>query len=1100
MSSSPRFTPEEIESFFESAREQCLPAVWTRGITLSRVQGAVFEEAFKNGELHLRVVQNDKAVHPKVTLWVKDGDWHCSCGDKNDPCMHVAAAIIVLKAGRVATLGESGTSPSAGGTTSQSDSATPAGTTPPRTGPAVLLVRYRVLREFDRRLALRRELLRAGARDRDARRLDRSLVGYIGGIRSGRISSPPIAASHEDLKIDQLIGPAGDPTAPTGAQWRALLPLLKELPPGVLRFEESEVAIETEVRRDRIIIQDAPGGGGYTLHFGAASGGGGSDGGSKPLERFTNGIGLAEETGPGDIKRTVLFPIEEVFLTRDERSWLLGAQGRPALVPLSETEKLVNRILPGLRARFDLDIRTERLPEHLEKARVGVLFKLIDENPGNRPAPERPLAVMPLLAYINEGRLAATVEAGGGLDLVDRRRIPRRRDDDEHRLARWLTQEFNLAPLQVTRYQGAQALKLLERLKDWQKKGAPGQGAGSVLLDDGKAQAFQLLSQDTLKPELRVDEQGAIHLNFSLPASVGPTPALSGGRGGTGAQLGWEQVFEAFRNSDPVVRIRLENGLEGYARIPTEWIQANLWRVDELITRLKGRDGKSVLAPGARENPLLPHTLELLNELGARLPARLQELSDRLRDHEKIPDYRLPEDLRANLRHYQQQGISWLKFLGDSGLGACLADDMGLGKTLQALCAIQGRTLVVAPTSVLVAWREQAARFRPGLRVGVYHGANRKLDRAHDITLTTYGILRLDAALLTAEDWDTVVLDEAQVIKNPDSKIAQSAWGLQARRRITLSGTPIENRLDELWSQMRFLNPGLLPAERREFQESWESPILVGNRGKLDELRKRIRPFLLRRLKREVAPELPPRTETVLHCELDSEEQNTYQALLATARKEVVESLEQGQSTLEALERILRLRQVCCHRGLLPGESARGSSKLSLLLETLEESIENGHRVLVFSQWTSFLDLIERELGPRRIRYTRLDGSTRDREAVVREFQDPQGPSVLLLSLKAGGTGLTLTAADHVIILDPWWNPAVEDQAADRAHRIGQSQPVLIQRLVARDTIEERILELQLRKRELAAQVLENRQEADGKSAPWSGISLTRQDLLGLLA
>jgi SNF2 family DNA or RNA helicase len=656
-----------------------------------------------------------------------------------------------------------------------------------------------------------------------------------------------------------------------------------------------------------------------------------------------------------------------------------------------------------------------------------------------------------------------------------------------------------MAPLSLQRFQGSQAIRVRERLAEWVKRGAPVSGPGTILLDDAGAGSFQLLTDQKLIPQIRLEESGFLDLHFAFAAPGGTT--ASSASGATGGKLSWDAALAAFRSGDPVVRIQLENGLEGYAKLPIEWIAANLGRVQELLSRLKAEGGKAALQLEGPAGIHLPEALELALELGAQLPGRLQQLSERLGDHEKIPEVVLPSDLTAELRHYQKHGVSWLRFLGDAGLGACLADDMGLGKTLQALCALEGRTLIVAPTSVLVAWREQTARFRPSLRLNVYHGTARKLDRNSDITLTTYGILRQDAALLTPEKWDTVILDEAQVIKNPDSKIAQTAWSIQGRRRITLSGTPIENRLDELWSQMNFLNPGLLPAERREFQEAWESPILVGNSRKLQHLRRKIRPFLLRRLKKEVAPELPERTDTVLHCELDPEEQTLYQSLLATARKEVVASLEEGQSTLDALERILRLRQACCHRALLPGESARGSSKLDVLLDTLRESIDGGHRVLVFSQWTSLLDIVSSELSNSKIGFTRLDGSTRDRQAVVEEFQSPSGPPVMLLSLKAGGTGLTLTAADHVIILDPWWNPAVEDQAADRAHRIGQSNPVLIQRIVARDTIEERILELQLRKRELARQVLDPR----GGGAPddfeqLGALSLTRQDLLGLLA
>ena len=440
--------------------------------------------------------------------------------------------------------------------------------------------------------------------------------------------------------------------------------------------------------------------------------------------------------------------------------------------------------------------------------------------------------------------------------------------------------------------------------------------------------------------------------------------------------------------------------------------------------------------------------------------------------------------------------MEWLRFLGGLGLGALLADDMGLGKTLQALCVFPertqakrsegtpgvGRTLVVCPTSVLSSWSSQIAQFRPGLKTSLYHGAGRRLDDDADVTLTTYAILRLDRELLAARDWTTVVLDEAQTIKNPDSQVAQAAHELRAGVRLALSGTPIENRLDDLWSQFRFLNPGLL-GSRRDFNESFaRSPA---------ELRARLKPFILRRLKKDVAPELPPRTEIVLHCELSATERELYDALLSTTRAEVVAELGQGGSVIRALEALLRLRQACCHNNLVPGQApTASSSKVDLLLETLRESIDYGHRALVFSQWTSFLDLIEPRLAEAGLAWERLDGTTKDRAGVVERFQRPDGPPVMLLSLKAGGVGLTLTAADHIFLMDPWWNPAVEDQAADRAHRIGQVNPVLIQRLIAKDTVEDRILVLQKKKLEIAGAVLH---DAEG------ALKLTREDLLDLV-
>ena len=370
-----------------------------------------------------------------------------------------------------------------------------------------------------------------------------------------------------------------------------------------------------------------------------------------------------------------------------------------------------------------------------------------------------------------------------------------------------------------------------------------------------------------------------------------------------------------------------------------------------------------------------------------------------------------------------------------------------------------------------------------------FHGPRRRLDPEADITLTTYALLRIDSEMLAAVEWDTVVLDEAQAIKNPDSQAARAAFGLRAQTRFTLTGTPVENRLEELWSQLHFSNPGLL-GSRQDFRKRYSQPIATGEPGAAAHLRTRIRPFLLRRLKQEVAPELPPRTEAVLHAELSESERDVYEAVHAAVRSDVTARLREGGSVLEALEALLRLRQASCHPSLVPGQQATTSAKLGVLLEALDEVLAEDHKALVFSQWTSFLDLLEPHLDAAGISFARLDGSTRDRGAVVEAFQHEHGPPVLLISLRAGGTGLNLTAADHVFLLDPWWNPAVEDQAADRTHRIGQERPVVIYRIVARETVEERILQLQAHKRRLADAAL-----ADADRAA----SITREELLELL-
>ena len=458
-------------------------------------------------------------------------------------------------------------------------------------------------------------------------------------------------------------------------------------------------------------------------------------------------------------------------------------------------------------------------------------------------------------------------------------------------------------------------------------------------------------------------------------------------------------------------------------------------------------------------------------------------------DFDGIPDAPLPDDFLGELRSYQQTGINWLTFLRKAEMGGVLADDMGLGKTIQALCMIREKTLVVAPRSVLRNWENEASKFRPGLKVSVYHGPDRKFDKDADLIITTFALLRGDQEKLTKIEWDMVILDEAQAIKNPQSQVAQAAFKLNARFRVTLTGTLVENRLEELWSQMHFVNPGLL-AGRKDFDERYAQPISRADTGVAKHLRERIRPFILRRLKREVAPELPPRTEQILRCQLSGAEREVYNTVRVATQAKLMERAG-APNVMAALEALLRLRQASCHAGLVPGQSAEGSSKIDLLVDTLSSVVAQGHKALVFSQWTGLLNLIEPHMQGAELDFVRLDGQTRDRQGVVDTFQADDGPPVMLISLKAGGTGLNLTAADHVFLVDPWWNPAVEDQAADRAHRIGQDKPVMVYRLVAEDTVEERIIALQQRKRALAEAALGSADQA---------ASITRDDLMALLA
>ncbi len=475
-----------------------------------------------------------------------------------------------------------------------------------------------------------------------------------------------------------------------------------------------------------------------------------------------------------------------------------------------------------------------------------------------------------------------------------------------------------------------------------------------------------------------------------------------------------------------------------------------------------------------------------LEENDGRVDAEIEALRGRLRALAVSAEPVMPRGLVATLRGYQRRGLAWLQFLQALGAGGFLADDMGLGKTITTLAFLLQRkeaegsapSLVVCPTSVATNWVEEAARFTPDLRVVLLHGASRKRDHASlaeaDVVITTYALLRRDLVRLETQPFRVVVLDEAQNIKNADAATTRAAGRLTASMRLALSGTPMENRLAELWSLASFANPGILGTVRA-FETRFERPIVADPKSPVAaELRALVRPFLLRRTKDEVLGELPPKTEIDRFVNLRRDDKRMYDALAHALRTSVAKDLAKrgAESSLSVFTALTRLRQMACDPRLVdPKSPPNASAKREAFLELVRELVLEGRRALVFSQFVQLLTLWRKDLDAENIAYEYLDGSTVKRDEVVRRFQEGHAP-LFLVSLKAGGAGLNLTAADTVIHCDPWWNPAVEDQATDRTHRIGQEKPVTVVRLVARGTIEEKILSLKARKRELVHAVI----------------------------
>lgn len=572
------------------------------------------------------------------------------------------------------------------------------------------------------------------------------------------------------------------------------------------------------------------------------------------------------------------------------------------------------------------------------------------------------------------------------------------------------------------------------------------------------------------------------------------------------AEVNLPALLKALRRGGNTVRL----GDGSFGVLPEQWLkqQGFLLKLGEVQEdHLRFRSSQALMID-----------LFLQNEPRASSDGLFENLRSKLKRYTGIKPLAAPPGFIGSLRGYQQEGLGWFCFLDEFAFGGCLADDMGLGKTVQVLALLEDLrnrrmnpstaknkrkdrgvpSLVVVPKSLVFNWKEEATRFTPQLRIldhtGPWRGKDTKNFARFDVIVTTYGTMRNDIALLKGYPFDYIVLDEAQVIKNAGSVTAKAARLLQGRRRLALSGTPIENHLGELWSLFEFLNPGMLGGVSL-FKKHLRSRESLDD-GARTILARYLRPFILRRTKEQVAPELPDKVEQTLFCQLEPAERRRYDELkryYQAALQRRIETEGLGKAKIQVLEALLRLRQAACHPGLLDKKSSsRSSAKLDLLLQHLEDVVAEERKALVFSQFTSLLQILRTRLDQLGFVYEYLDGRTRDRARRVKRFQQDPGCRLFLISLKAGGLGLNLTGAEYVFLLDPWWNPASEAQAIDRTHRIGQDKKVFAYRLIAKDTVEEKVLELQKSKRDLAEAIISQDNRLIG--------DLSREDLALLLS
>ncbi len=549
-------------------------------------------------------------------------------------------------------------------------------------------------------------------------------------------------------------------------------------------------------------------------------------------------------------------------------------------------------------------------------------------------------------------------------------------------------------------------------------------------------------------------------------------------------QLELQKLLQLWKSGQQAI----DNGEKGITIIDQAWLN----RYSPILNRLS--ESNLETKPDSNKLKTQKYNISLLHELEQAAQKKKADTQwydniQNLTNTQKLTNYPIPSSVKATLRDYQKNGVNWLCLLYDLGFGGILADDMGLGKTLQTLSFLAiikekhgmlAPNLVIAPTSVVTNWQAEAEKFTPHFKTVLLHGHKRQSyyeeAKQADLIITTYSLLQRDLAWLASIHFNVIILDEAQNIKNANTKTTQAVMQLTTKHRLTLTGTPIENSVMELWSQFQFLMPGFF-GTMKEFKHNYIQP---RKRTEPQDgishtlLQKQIRPFILRRLKQDVASELPPKTQQILYCEMGEEQKKLYDLTFASIQQQIKQKLPLAGNQFMIFDSLLKLRQICCDPRLSPlsGDNPPESAKFKLFMETLVNVVNEGHRVLVFSQFVKMLTLMHASLEKENIRYLQLDGSIKNRAEVVKKFQESDTYPVFLISLKAGGTGINLTAADYVFHYDPWWNPAIEEQATDRAYRIGQKNQLIVYKLITRNSIEEKIIELQEKKQSVAKHIV----------------------------